>query len=54
LLPIYVLAGGLAYFFVLVRLRTIKKRDVDLFEEYLPHELKWIADWARHRLAASP
>jgi hypothetical protein len=54
LLPIYVLAGGLAYFYVLVRLRTIKKRDVDILEEYLPHELKWVANWARHRLVASP
>jgi len=45
LLPIYVIVGALAYFASLVGLRTIKKKDVELIYEYLPKNLKWVADW---------
>lgn len=43
LLPVYVIVGGLAYFLGLVLLRAIKKRDIELIEEYLPRRLRRIA-----------
>ena len=49
-LPIYVLIGAVAYFFALVALKAIKKGDVELFRDYLPARLKWIANWL-NRLA---
>jgi len=45
LLPIYVIVGALAYFASLAGLGTIKKRDVELIYEYLPKNMKWVADW---------
>ena len=44
-LPLYVLIGAVAYFFALVALKAIKKRDVEVFRDYLPARLKWIANW---------
>jgi len=40
LLPLYVFVGAVAYFFSLAALKAIKKRDVELFEEYLPRSLR--------------
>ena len=45
LLPFYVLAGGSAYFSALVMLKTFTKRDMEIFEEYLPNRLGWLAEW---------
>jgi len=45
LLPIYVIVGALAYFASLVGLKAIKKQDVELIYEYLPKNMKWVADW---------
>jgi len=45
LLPIYVSAGGLAYFSALIMLKAFTKRDLEIFEEYLPDRLGWIAAW---------
>lgn len=45
LLPIYVIVGALAYFASLVGLRAIKKQDVELIYDYLPKNMKWVADW---------
>jgi hypothetical protein len=45
LLPIYVVAGGLAYFVALIMLKTFTKRDLKIIEEYLPGRLRWIIDW---------
>jgi O-antigen/teichoic acid export membrane protein len=45
LLPLYMLAGAIVYFFSLVALRAIKKEDVDLFHDYLPGPLKKVALW---------
>lgn len=45
LLPIYVLAGALAYFFGLVVLKAITQQDVEIFKEYLPSKLRWTAAW---------
>ncbi len=45
LLPIYVIAGGVAYFIALIMLKTITKRDLEIIEEYLPGRLRWIAKW---------
>jgi O-antigen/teichoic acid export membrane protein len=45
LLPIYVIAGGLAYFIALIILKTFTKRDMEIIEEYLPSSLRWIARW---------
>lgn len=45
LLPVYVIAGGLAYFIALVMLKTFTKRDLEIIEEYLPHKLRWIVEW---------
>jgi len=45
LLLIYVIVGALAYFASLVGLRAIKKQDVELIYEYLPKNMKWVADW---------
>jgi len=47
LLPIYVIVGALAYFASLIGLKAIKKRDVELIYEYLPKNMKWVADWLR-------
>ena len=44
-LPIYVLFGGSAYLLSLVALRAIKKRDIELIEEYLPQSLKRVVAW---------
>ena len=46
LLPIYVLAGAAAYAIGLVLLKAIKQHDVEIFEDYLPGKLKWVATWA--------
>jgi O-antigen/teichoic acid export membrane protein len=40
LLPIYIVVGGAAYFLSLVLLKGIKKRDVELMQEYVPRRLK--------------
>ena len=40
LLPIYIVVGGGAYFFSLIMLRGIRKRDVELVKEYVPGRLK--------------
>jgi O-antigen/teichoic acid export membrane protein len=45
LLPIYVIAGGLAYFIALIMLKTLTKRDLEIVEEYLPGKLQWIVEW---------
>jgi len=45
LLPLYIIVGGLAYFASMVGLRAIKKHDVELIHDYLPKNLKWVADW---------
>jgi O-antigen/teichoic acid export membrane protein len=45
LLPIYVIAGGLAYFVALIILKTFTKRDMEIVEEYLPSKLRWIVEW---------
>lgn len=45
LLPIYVVVGAVAYFLSLVAFRAIKRRDIELAEEYLPSSLKPIAKW---------
>jgi O-antigen/teichoic acid export membrane protein len=45
LLPIYVVAGGLAYFVALIILKTFTKRDLEIVEEYLPSKLRWIVEW---------
>ncbi len=44
-LPLYVLVGTAAYFLALVALKAIKKQDIELFRDYLPARLKWIANW---------
>jgi stage V sporulation protein B len=44
-LPLYVLIGAVAYFFALVALKAMQKRDIELFRDYLPARLKWIANW---------
>ena len=44
-LPLYVLIGTVAYFFALVALKAIQKRDIELFRDYLPARLKRIANW---------
>jgi uncharacterized membrane protein YjdF len=43
LLPVYVVIGALAYFFALIALKSIKKRDIELFQEYLPKGFRRIA-----------
>lgn len=43
LLPLYVVVGAVTYFFSLVALKAIKKRDVELFQEYLPKGFRWMA-----------
>jgi len=45
LLPIYVIAGGLAYFISLIMLKAFTKQDLEILEEYLPSKLRWIATW---------
>lgn len=45
LLPLYVAIGVAVYFFSLVALRTIKKRDIELLHDYLPVRLKQMAFW---------
>ncbi len=40
LLPIYVLVGGVVYFFALAALKAIRKRDIELMQEYVPKSLK--------------
>jgi O-antigen/teichoic acid export membrane protein len=45
LLPIYIIVGALAYLASMVGLRAIKKQDVELIYEYLPKNMKWVADW---------
>ncbi len=45
LLPIYVIAGGLAYFVALIILKTFTRRDLEIIEEYLPSRLRWLAEW---------
>ncbi|MEM2917029.1 MAG: flippase [Candidatus Bathyarchaeia archaeon] len=44
-LPIYVIVGAAAYISALIALNAVKKRDVELVEEYLPSRLKWLARW---------
>lgn len=43
-LPIYAVVGVIVYLFALIALKAIKKRDIELFQEYLPMRLRWIAD----------
>ena len=45
LLPVYVIVGGLAYFAALIVLKALKKRDLEIFEEYLPSRLRRVATW---------
>jgi len=45
LLPIYVIAGGLAYFVSLIMLKAFTKQDLELLQEYLPGRLRWIVTW---------
>jgi Na+-driven multidrug efflux pump len=45
LLPIYIIVGALAYFASMVGLKAIKKHDIELIYEYLPKNMKWVADW---------
>ena len=52
LLPFYVLAGGLAYFSALIMLKTFTKRDMEIFEEYLPDRLRWVAEWLNRLVKA--
>lgn len=48
LLPIYIIVGASAYFLTLIALKAIKRRDVELVEEYLPKKLKRVAAWLKH------
>lgn len=43
LLPVYVLLGAVAFFVAIMALGAVKKADVELFHEYLPGKLKWVA-----------
>jgi len=45
LLPFYVIVGATIYFSSLIVLKTIKKKDVELVQEYLPKGLKRLAGW---------
>jgi PST family polysaccharide transporter len=47
LLPVYIVIGALAYFVAIILLKAMKKQDLELIQEYLPHKLKWVADWLR-------
>lgn len=47
LLPVYIVVGALAYFAAIVLLKAMKKQDLELIQEYLPHKLKWVAKWLR-------
>jgi len=40
LLPLYAVAGALVYLLILIALRTVKKRDIELLREYLPKHLR--------------
>lgn len=42
LLPLYIIVGAGAYFFSLSALKTIKRPDIELFQEYLPSSFKRI------------
>ncbi len=44
-LIIYIMVGAASYFASLVALKTIKKRDIEMFHDYLPKGLKWVAAW---------
>jgi O-antigen/teichoic acid export membrane protein len=44
-LPLYVVVGGVAYFFGLAALKAIKKRDIELIQEYLPRGFKRMVPW---------
>jgi O-antigen/teichoic acid export membrane protein len=44
LLPVYILAGGLAYFVAIVALKALKKQDLELVQEYLPQKLRFVAN----------
>jgi O-antigen/teichoic acid export membrane protein len=44
LLPLYAVAGALVYLLILIALRTVKKRDIDLLREYLPKHLRRAAN----------
>ena len=48
LLPAYVVAGGGVYFFTLVGLRAIQRRDIEFMRDYLPDSLKWLTGWLSH------
>jgi O-antigen/teichoic acid export membrane protein len=47
LLPVYIVVGALAYFLAIILLKAMNKQDLELILEYLPHKLKWMADWLR-------
>ena len=47
LLPVYIVVGALAYFVSIIFLRTLKRQDLELIQEYLPNRLKWVANWLR-------
>jgi hypothetical protein len=40
---VYIIIGALAYFFALIVLKTIKKQDIEIFQEYLPKGFRRIA-----------
>jgi O-antigen/teichoic acid export membrane protein len=47
LLPVYIVVGALAYFVAVVLLKTLKKQDLELIQEYLPRKLQWVGEWLR-------
>jgi PST family polysaccharide transporter len=47
LLPVYIVVGALAYFVAIILLKTLKKQDLELIQEYLPHKLQWAGEWLR-------
>ncbi len=45
LLVLYVFVGAATYLLSLFALKTIKKHDIELLDDYLPKGFKWIAAW---------
>jgi hypothetical protein len=43
LLPVYVVIAFVAYFAAILALGAIEQQDLELFREYLPNQLKWVA-----------
>jgi len=52
LFPIYLISAGLVYIISIIALIAIKKRDIELVEEYLPRKFKRVAAWLE-RFAAN-